>query len=108
MKNFSFSVFIISAHVFGLLAFLSFITSVSFFEGTAGTGFFFEMSSKSFYIFTFPIINLLSLLGIKLVFPFVLTGIVIDCLLYGILIERIFSLFKKNANSHINNNKLND
>jgi hypothetical protein len=95
MKNFSYRVFIISALSFGLLALLAFFTSISYFDGIAGTGYFLKMSSIPMYFFSFPIVDILLLLGINLEFPLVVTGLAIDCMFYGFLTERIFSIFKK-------------
>ena len=94
VKNFNYPVFIISTHVFGLLAIFAFINSLSFFEGTSGTGSFLELSSWSLYFFSFPVNNILSLFNIR-IFPLFIIGIILDCVFYGLLTERIFSLLKK-------------
>src|ERR1700759_1376084 len=95
LKNFNYSIFIIAANVFGLLAIFSFISSLSFFEGTSGTGSFLEFTSWSLYIFWFPVNSILSLFNISFP-PLFIIGFILDCAFYGLLTERIFSLITKN------------
>ena len=94
MKNFSQRVFVISSLVICILLIPCFIAAWAEDEGTLGTNRISISLARLFYIFRFPthtiFWNIFSINGI-----FFFSGLVINCLFYGLAIERIVQIFKK-------------
>jgi len=93
MKNFSKQTFIISTAVFGLLLIPSFLAAFGEDEGTLGTNIIWVTFAKLFYVLRFPTHTLLwtifSIHGLLY-----LLGLLINCMFYGLITERLISFFK--------------
>lgn len=96
MKNFSKSTFIISTIVFGLLLIPSFLAAWAEDEGTLGTNIIWLTFAKLFYILRFPTHTLFWTVITSGGATIYFTGLLINCLFYGLLTERLISLFKTN------------
>ena len=98
MKNFSKRTFIISTVVFGLLLVPSFIAAWAEDEGTLGTNIIWMTFAKLFYVLRFPTHTLLWTLISKGGATIYFGGLLINCMFYGLITERLFSLFKTKTN----------
>ena len=96
MKNFSKSTFIISTIVFGLLLVSSFLAVWAEDEGTLGTNIIWLTFAKLFYVLRFPTHTLLWTVITNGGATIYFVGLFINCLFYGLLTERLFSIFKTN------------
>ncbi len=94
MKNFSKSTFIISTIIFGLLLVPSFLAAWAEDEGTLGTNIIWLTFAKLFYVLRFPTHTLLWTVITSGGATIYFVGLFINCLFYGLLTERIFSLIK--------------
>lgn len=92
MKHFSFRIFIILTIVFGLLLIPGFLAAMAEDEGTIGSNFIWLAFAKIFHVLRFPthvlFFNYLS----NAWFYFLELGI--NCIFYGLLLERLFYLIK--------------
>lgn len=102
MKNFSKSTFAISTIIFGLLLIPSFLAAFGEDEGTLQAGSFWIIFARLFYVLRFPTHTLLWALISKGGATFFLGGLLLNCLFYGLLTERLFSLFKTKSNEKRN------
>jgi hypothetical protein len=94
IKNFSKFTFTISTIVFGILLFPSFLAAWAEDEGTLGTNIIWVTFAKLFYILRFPTHTLLWKLITKGGTSIFFGGLIINCLFYGLLTERIINIFK--------------
>lgn len=94
MKNLSRSTFIISTIVFGLLVVPSFLAACAEDEGTLGTNIIWLTFAKLFIVLRFPTHTLLLTIITSGGAKFYFVGLFINCLFYGLLTERLFSLIK--------------
>ena len=94
MKKFSKSTFIISTIAFGLLLVPSFLAAFGEDEGTLGTNIIWVTFAKLFYVLRFPTHTLLWTLICKGGATIYFSGLLINCMFYGLLTERLISLFK--------------
>lgn len=93
MKKFSGRVFIISTWLFILLLIPSFIAGFGEDEGTLGTNIIWIMFAKLFYILRFPTHTLFwSVVTKNTVFYF--GSLAFNCMLYGLLLERLDAFAK--------------
>lgn len=95
MKKFSLRTFLTSTCIIGILTSGSFFAAFSEAENPTGSGLLLSLSADTLQVFGFPIITLFSRLDIELGLPFFLLGLVTNCLLYGLLTERIISLIRQ-------------
>jgi len=78
-----------------VFTFLSLRIAVSLEEGIGIYGLIGIIAAKSFEVLCFPIIIIFQLLNIRVKFPIVIIGFIIDCLFYGLLAERVFYLVRR-------------
>jgi hypothetical protein len=95
MKRFSKTVFLASTLVISFLLIPSFLAAFAEDEGTLGTNFFWIVFAKLFYILRFPTHTLLWSFITKGGAGAFFGGLVINCMFYGFLIERLFSVLKR-------------
>jgi hypothetical protein len=98
MKKISKRTFIISTIVFILLLVTCFFAAAGEDEGTLGNNIILITLSKMFSILRFPTHTLLWSSIIKGGAVTFFAGLLINCMFYGFITERIISLFKKNVN----------
>lgn len=84
--KFSFRTFLISTIVVGVFTFLTLVGAAATDEGTNGSGIIITILAKLFHIFRFPTHALLFQIMDG---PMFFIGLVINCLFYGLLIERM-------------------
>ncbi len=93
-RKFKIHTFINATIICCVLAFITLVGAVAVDEGTAGTGIFYFAAlvlSKLFYVFRFPTHTLLfNLMNGSMFF----IGLFINCILFGILTERLIAFFK--------------
>jgi hypothetical protein len=92
--KFNTRIFLTGTFVVIILSFLSLISFGAVEEGTAGAGVVAVINllfSKMFYLFRLPMHLFFS--EVSIVWFFI--GIVINCLIYGLVIERIITTFNK-------------
>jgi hypothetical protein len=94
MKNFSLRTFIVSTVIIVVIAFESFFTAFANTTGEAKHDFLTKLSDVSITVFNFPINYLVSKLNVETGFIIYFFLLFINCLLYSLLIERLFSFFK--------------
>jgi hypothetical protein len=98
MKKFNIWIFLSSTLVVGALAFTSFIAATGQEEGNH-MNMFWLFFARLFYIFRFPTHTIFwhffSNSGATIFFG----GLFINCALYGLIIERVTSLFNKNPSA---------
>ena len=94
MKNFSFRIFILASIIMGVGLFFSFLVAIIVSDGGSHINIFLKILSYLFLIFSFPIVELYWLFGPPHEDIF-LWGWVLNCLLNGFLIERLFHLRRK-------------
>lgn len=93
MKNFNKQTFIVSTVLVGLLLIPCFFAAWGDDEGTLGNNIIWVTLSKLFYILRFPTHTLFwKLFSINGILFF--AGLIINCMFYGLIIERIVFLFK--------------
>ena len=94
MKNFNKQTFIIATVLFGLLLIPSFLAAWAEDEGTIGTNVIWLTFAKLFYVLRFPTHTLLWTLFSNggLVY---FAGLLINCMFYGFLTERLLSVIKR-------------
>ena len=93
MKNFNKQTFIISTVLVGLLLIPCFLAAWSDDEGIIGNNIIWGTLSKLFYFLRFPTHTLFwKLFSVNGILFF--AGLIINCMLYGLIIERVISLFK--------------
>lgn len=94
MKKFNRQIFIVATILFGLLLIPSFLAAWAEDEGTLGTNIIWVIFAKLFYILRFPTHTLLwtffSNGGATIYF----VGLVINCMFYGFITERLFSFVR--------------
>jgi hypothetical protein len=95
MKNFSKSTFTISTIIFGLLLIPSFLAAFGEDEGTLPADSFWIIFAKLFYVLRFPTHTLFWTLICKGGGTIFFGGLLVNCLFYGLLTERLFSIFEK-------------
>jgi hypothetical protein len=93
MKNFSKQNFIISTAVFGFLLIPSFLAAFGEDEGTLGTNIIWVTFAKLFYVLRFPTHTLLWTIFSSHGLLYLL-GLLINCMFYGLITERLISFFK--------------
>jgi len=98
MKNFSKSTFIISTITFGLLLVPSLLAAFGEDEGTLGTNIIWVTFAKLFYVLRFPTHTLLWTSICKGGASIYFGGLLINCMFYGLLTERLISLYKTKNN----------
>jgi hypothetical protein len=98
MKNFSKSTFTIATIVFGLLLIPSFLAAFGEDEGTLPADSLWIIFAKLFYVLRFPTHTLLWTLISKGGAIIFFGGLLLNCLFYGLLTERLFSLFIAKSN----------
>jgi hypothetical protein len=95
MKKFKLLVFFISAAIAGLLSFLSFYAAFAETIETHPSNLFESMSAKAIYLFGFPFITLTSRFDFEPGFFTFFLLLIVNCLLYGFLTERLIFLINK-------------
>ena len=94
MRNFSKSKFVILTIVFGLLLIPSFLAAYGEDEGTFSSDSFWIIFAKLFYILRFPSHTLFWTLICKGGVPVYFLGLFFNCAFYGLITERIVTLYK--------------
>jgi hypothetical protein len=97
IRNFNKQTFINTTIIVGLLLIPSFLAAWGEDEGTLGTNIFWVTFAKIFYVLRFPTHTLLWAIfsngGVTIYF----VGLIINCMFYGLLTERLMSLLKAKA-----------
>jgi len=94
MKNFNKRTFIIATTTFGMLLIQSFLTAWAEDEGALGTNIIWVSFAKLFYILRFPTHTLLWKLFSNSGATIYFLGLIINCLFYGFITERLFIFLK--------------
>jgi hypothetical protein len=94
MKNFNFRIFIVASIIMGGGLFLSYMVAFGVSDSGPHISIFWKILSMTFFVFSFPILELYYLFGPPDTDIF-LWGWVLNCLLNGLMIERLFYLRKK-------------
>ena len=92
ITKFNFKAFFITTIVCGVLTFVTFVAAAARDEGTGGDGIIVKVLEKLFYIFRFPTHTLFFEFMNGYMF---FVGLVINCLFYGLVTERIYSFTKE-------------
>jgi hypothetical protein len=89
--KFNLSLFVLVTLICGLLTFIAFVAAAAIDEGTGGTGLLINTLASLFNILRFPSHTLFFefMNG-----PMFFVGLLINCLFYGLLIERAISFYK--------------
>jgi hypothetical protein len=95
MKSFDKKIFTIATVVTGLLLVPSFLAAFGEDEGTLGTNIILVFLSKLFYVLRFPTHTLFWSTFSGAGTGVFLSGLIINCVFYGFLIERIHSFLKE-------------
>jgi hypothetical protein len=95
VKKFKLRVFLISTAIAGLLSFVSFYAAFAETIETHSSNLFESMSAKAIYVFGFPLITLTSRFDFEPGFFTFFLLLIINCLLYGFLTERLIFLINK-------------
>lgn len=95
--KFNFIIFFIATIICGILTFVTLVAAAARDEGTGGDGIIVKALEKLFYIFRFPTHTLFFQFMNGSMFFF---GLFINCLFYGLAVERIFS-FKQKKESEL-------
>jgi hypothetical protein len=103
MKNFSKSTFIISTIVFGLLLVPSFQAAWGEEEGTLGTNIIWMTFAKLFHVLRFPTHTLLWSLICKCGATIYFGSLLLNCLFFGLLTERLFPFLKVKSDRKTDN-----
>ena len=92
MVKFNFKTFLIATVICGALTFVTLIAAAARDEGTGGNGIITITLEKLFYIFRFPTHTLFfQFMNGSMFF----VGLFLNCLFYGLVIERFFSFYKR-------------
>lgn len=94
VKKFYRQTFIIVTIIVGLILIPSFLAAWGEDEGTLGTNIFMVTFAKLFYVLRFPTHTLLWTIFSNGGAAIYFIGLIINCMFYGLLIERLLSLFK--------------
>ena len=94
IRNFNRQTFINTTIIVGLLLVLSFLAAWGEDEGTLGISIFWVTFAKLFYVLRFPTHTLLWTIFSNGGATIYFIGLIINCMFYGLLIERLISLFK--------------
>ena len=94
IKNFKRQTFINISIIVGLLLMPSFLAAWAEDEGTLGTNILWVTFAKLFYVLRFPTHTLLWTIFSNGSTTIYFIGLIINCMFYGLLIERLISLFK--------------
>ena len=94
IKNFNRQTFIITTIIVGLLLIPSFLAAWGEDEGTLGTNIFWVAFAKLFYVLRFPTHTLFWTIFSNGGATIYFVGLIINCMFYGLLTERLISLFK--------------
>jgi hypothetical protein len=94
MKNFSLRTFVVSTVIIVVIAFESFFEAFGNTTGEIKHNFFTKLSDISITVFDFPINYFFSKLDVETGFIIYFILLFINCLLYALLIERLFALVK--------------
>ncbi len=98
MKNFSFRIFIFSSFFIGFFTFISMMAGWDLHYDDPGISLFWKILGKSFFVFNWALTLIYWITKMEPPNPsFLLGGIVFNCLLDGLIIERLFSLRKKKS-----------
>lgn len=93
-NNFHEGIFTVATCLFGILLIPCLIAAAAQDEGTIGTNITWLILEKMYYILSFPTQTLL-----RFIFGWNASlwvfGLLLNCMLYGFLVERIFFLFRK-------------
>jgi hypothetical protein len=95
MKGFDKKIFTIATFVTGLLLVPSFLAAFGEDEGTLGTNIIWVVFFKLFYILRFPTHTLFWAIFCNAGIVVYLSGLIINCMFYGFLTERIYSVFRQ-------------
>ena len=85
----------IATVIFGLLLIPSFLAAWSEDEGTLGTNIIWVTFTKLFYVLRFPTHTLLWTLITKSGGAIFLAGLILNCLFYGLITERLIYFIKR-------------
>ena len=96
MKKFNNHIFLVSTILFGFLSIPIFLASGAADEGTIGTNLFWIFFSKLSFLIEFPIFTILGTLVNKMNTLEIILLILCNVMFYGLVIERIVSVFKTN------------
>ncbi len=89
--KFDFIIFFITTTIFSILTFITLLAAAARDEGTGGDGIVVVTLEKLFYIFRFPTHTLLFDYMDGSIF---FVGLFMNCLFYGLIIERVYSFYK--------------
>jgi hypothetical protein len=95
IQNFNRQTFINTTIIVGLLLIPSFFAAWGEDEGTLGTNIFWVTFAKLFYVLRFPTHTLLWTIFSNGGATIYFVGLIINCIFYGLLTERLISLFKR-------------
>jgi len=95
VKNFNKLVFVIATVIFVILLFFSFFAAWAEDDGALPNSLFWIIFAKLFYILRFPTHTLFWSIIIHLGGIVFFAGLLINCLFYGFLTERVFYFIKK-------------
>lgn len=98
ITKFNFKTFLIATVICSVLTFVTLIAAAARDEGTGGDGIIVKSLEKLFYFFRFPTHTLFFQFMDGAMF---FVGLFINCLFYGLLIERILSFSKKHKQQTI-------
>ena len=93
IAKFNFKIFLIATIICSILTFVTLIAAAARDEGTGGDGIIVKVLEKLFYIFRFPTHTLFFQFMNGSMF---IVGLFLNCLFYGLLVERVFAFKKKN------------
>lgn len=94
IRNFNWQTFINATIIVGILLIPSFLAAWGEDEGTLGTNIFWATFAKLFSVLRFPTHTLLWSIFLNGGATIYFVGLIINCVFYGLLTERLFSLFK--------------
>ena len=93
ISKFNFKIFFITTIICGVLTFVTLVAAAARDEGTGGDGIIVKALEKLFYIFRFPTHTLFfQFMNGSMFF----VGLFLNCLFYGLVVERAFAFNKKN------------
>ncbi len=100
MKNFNLRIFICSSVIISVIAFQSFFTAFGRTTEEAKNDFLVRASNIGIEVFSFPIVYLAGRLNVETGFIIYFILLSVNCLLYGLLFERLISLFINKSDIH--------
>jgi hypothetical protein len=95
MRSFDKRRFANATALFGFLLIPSFVAAWAADEGTLGTNIIWVVFFKLFYILRFPTHTLFWAIFCNAGIVVYLSGLIINCMFYGFLTERIYSVFRQ-------------